>query len=131
MSPRPGSTRSSISLARGISKAVARIRYSIPIIIESKRELFETGVNPLIHFVEVGWRQGRRPHPLFDPDHYRKQAPELAETGGNPLIHFAEAGWRNGYDPHPLFSTSFYNERYPDIAAAGINPIVHYIQPWQ
>ena len=45
-------------------------------------------MNPLLHYVEHGAREGRKPNPEFDPVSYSDRHPELADTGENPLVHF-------------------------------------------
>lgn len=83
--------------------------------------------DPLRHFLDVGWRGGYDPHPLFDTSWYLEQNPDVAAAGVNPLQHFLTHGGREGRDPHPLFDTTWYLKRYPDLASAPINPLVHYL----
>ena len=80
-------------------------------------------MDPFKHYVKYGAAEGRQPHPLFDPAHYRASC--AAGTAGNntenPLLHFLEktGSWPN---PHPLFDCDAYMRAHPD---AG-NPLVHY-----
>jgi FkbM family methyltransferase len=60
------------------------------------------GVDPLSHFVQTGWREGRNPAPWFDLDYYLKMHPHLAEAGVNPLLHYLQTGRSNGHlTTHP------------------------------
>jgi hypothetical protein len=70
----------------------------------------QAGVNPLVHYVQNGWREGRLAHPLFDAAAYLKHNPDVAEAGVDPLLHYVEHGWREGRCPHPLFSAADYME---------------------
>lgn len=45
-------------------------------------------VDAFTHFVTVGWREGRNPHPLFDVAWYMSQNPELEAGTVDPLRHF-------------------------------------------
>ena len=45
-----------------------------------------TGRDPLLHYVRLGWREGRSPHPVFDPSFYRAANPGLA--GADPFAQF-------------------------------------------
>ncbi|HEV2301419.1 MAG TPA: rhamnan synthesis F family protein, partial [Stellaceae bacterium] len=81
------------------------------------------GSNPLLHYLTDGAREGRRPHPFFDPEYYCAQKPAAA---GNPLLDYAEAGSAQGLKPHPLFDPAFYRARNPDIAEGGVEPLHHY-----
>ena len=29
------------------------------------------GMDPALHYATLGWKQGRRPNPTFDPNYYR------------------------------------------------------------
>lgn len=82
--------------------------------------------DPRLHYAEVGWREGRRPHPLFDSDWYVATNPHVATSDADPLRHYATAGWRERRDPHPLFDTAWYLTTYPDVAASGMNPLAHF-----
>ncbi|HVH75209.1 MAG TPA: rhamnan synthesis F family protein [Stellaceae bacterium] len=81
------------------------------------------GTNPLLHYLTDGAREGRRPHPLFDPEYYRAQKPLAPE---NALLDYVEAGSAAGLSPHPLFDPQFYRARYPDVAESGAEPLHHY-----
>ena len=83
-------------------------------------------LNPLAHYVKHGAKEGKRPHPLFDPAYYLAQNPDVAELKPNPLAHFVKYGVREGRDPNPFFSVEYYLAQAPD--AAGMNPVAHYLE---
>lgn len=80
----------------------------------------------LEHFITVGWREGRNPHPLFDVSFYVRQLPAGLPAHSDPLSHFWEIGAEQGLDPHPLFDTSFYMGQYANAVGEG-NPLAHYV----
>jgi len=88
----------------------------------------DAGHDPLEHFMEHGWREGRFPHPLFDTGFYLTHNPSLIESDLNPLLHYLRAGAMTGANPHPLFDTDFYLHEYTDVADAGFNPLVHFLE---
>ncbi len=89
----------------------------------------ETRINPLIHFLEIGWNQGRSPHPLFDTSYYLEQRPDVRKAGINPLEHFIKFGANERKkNPHPLFDILYYLNDNPDINASGMNPLQHFIE---
>ena len=91
-------------------------------------DIAESGVDPIQHFLSVGWAEERSPHPLFDTQWYLATNPDVDQAGINPLIHFLKTGWREGRNPHPLFDVCHYLTTWPDIAKEGVNPLVHYLR---
>ncbi|WP_340645930.1 hypothetical protein [Phenylobacterium sp.] len=84
---------------------------------------------PLVHYISLGWMEGRAPHPLFDRDFYvARNAEELAATGLSPLEHFVHIGAAKGCDPHPLFSIDHYVAQAPELGQTGENPLAHYLR---
>ncbi len=60
-------------------------------------------LHPWLHYRLFGWRLGRSPHPLFEPNHYRHQAHlDGIATPGPPLCHFLQVGLHQGLSPSPL-----------------------------
>lgn len=80
----------------------------------------------LEHFVTVGWREGRNPHPLFDVHYYLSQIATPLPAGFDPLHHYFSRGAEDGLNPHPLFDTSYYMKRYGAYVGNG-NPLAHYV----
>lgn len=85
-------------------------------------------VDPVQHYDQFGWREGRDPQVLFDTRYYLQQNPDVAQAGVNPYRHFLDFGWREGRDPSPSFDTSHYLTANPDVAAAHVNPLLHFEQ---
>ena len=54
------------------------------------------GLDPVSHYVENGWREGRDPAPWFSTRAYLDADPRLAKAGWNPLHHYLTAGRREG-----------------------------------
>jgi O-antigen biosynthesis protein len=113
-------------------------------------------IDPLIHYLEYGWKEQRNPHPLFANPwyqqhygiaeepllHYLRQGwregkqpnplfdvpyyREQSAVDSEPLIHYLQQGWQEGKNPHPLFDTQWYLHHYPDVATSGLHPFLHY-----
>ena len=86
------------------------------------------GQNPLMHFVEWGWKERRNPHPLFDTDYYLRNNADIAKEGINPLLHFLLYGAKEKRNPHPLFDSQYYLEECPEAEKKEWNPLVHFIK---
>jgi SAM-dependent methyltransferase len=49
-------------------------------------------VNPALHFVTRGWKEGRKPSAGFDPAFYLARYRDVAAAGTNPLLHYLRSG---------------------------------------
>lgn len=58
-------------------------------------------IDPVQHYLSVGWRENRNPGPKFDTAFYLKSNPDVRKEGANPLVHFLEHGSHEGRRPHP------------------------------
>lgn len=56
-------------------------------------------VDPLVHFVRFGAREGRDPCPGFETRHYLAANPDVARTGMNAFVHFIRHGLAEGRRP--------------------------------
>lgn len=74
------------------------------------------------HFVEVGCREGRDPHPLFMSEWYRETY--KLDSDVIPFVHYIEEGWQQGYRPHPAFWSDWYTDQYPGVWG---DPLYHYL----
>ncbi len=54
------------------------------------------GVDPAVHFLDLGWREGRDPGPEFSTSAYLRANADVAKSGKNPLIHYIEFGQFEG-----------------------------------
>ena len=53
-------------------------------------------VDPVLHYGEAGWLEGRDPAPWFSTRDYLARYPDVAAAGANPLVHYLTAGYREG-----------------------------------
>jgi hypothetical protein len=58
-------------------------------------------VDPVRHYMENGWREGRNPNAEFDTVWYRTSYPDVASSGMNPFLHYLLYGAREGRRPSP------------------------------
>jgi pyruvate-formate lyase-activating enzyme len=66
----------------------------------------KAGVNPLVHYIRHGWREGRRPSEGFDTRYYLMENTDVAACGTNPIIHYIEHGKTEGRNPFPVSQSS-------------------------
>lgn len=82
-------------------KAQLRLLLSSPLFdpdwyLSTYPDVAAAGVDPAIHFLQEGWREGRDPSPLFATAAYLRANNDVARSGINPLIHFIEFGHFEG-----------------------------------
>lgn len=59
------------------------------------------GVDPLYHYVNAGWREGRNPSANFSTSFYLSTYKEVAEAATDPLTHYFLKGRAKGYMTKP------------------------------
>lgn len=59
-------------------------------------EVADAEVNPLQHYLEVGWKEGKNPSENFDTTFYLKNNPDISKAGLNPLYHYVLFGKNEG-----------------------------------
>ena len=65
-------------------------------------DIRRAGVNPLLHYVDYGSKEGRKPTDYFWPSYYIKMHPEVTEMGVDPFFHYIKVGLERGYKPNPM-----------------------------
>ncbi len=60
--------------------------------LDANPDVRDAGVEPLAHYLEVGWKEGRSPHPRFDTLAYLQDNPDVAASKTNPLRHYVAHG---------------------------------------
>jgi len=54
----------------------------------------QADVDPLFHFLRIGWKEGRNPSKDFDTTYYLSQYPDVKQSNMNPLVHYIRYGVR-------------------------------------
>jgi len=58
--------------------------------LSTNPDVMSAGLDPTLHYVKYGWREGRDPSPSFSTQAYLAEHPELVREQTNPLLHFLE-----------------------------------------
>jgi hypothetical protein len=69
-------------------------------------------LDPLLHYSDFGWREGRTPNQYFDTEWYLTQYPDVRDAGLNPLVHYLRHGEREGRKPIWHFDPVWYRAAY-------------------
>ncbi|WP_082641054.1 glycosyltransferase [Sinorhizobium sp. GL28] len=110
-------------------------------------DVAESRVDPAVHYLVHGWREGRDPSTQFSTLDYLDRHANLASIPMNPLLHYMKYAQgkpqsRVGNTPllqdsfasdvstleqSDLFDQEFYLKRYPDVAVSTISAAHHYL----
>jgi 4-hydroxybenzoate polyprenyltransferase len=100
------------------------------------------GVDPVRHYLEHGWIEGRDPRADFSTRAYLAAHDDVARVRKNPLIYYLRQGGGPQVPRDAADSISsddelargeggvdqvWYLAAYPDVAAAGHDPVSHYL----
>ncbi len=97
--------------------------------LANNSDVQEQGLPPLVHYLQFGSKEGRRPNPLFDPDHYQGQFSEKCSPE-NLLLHYIDRGIEAGFSPSAYFEPQFYKSEYNYRKSFFFNssPLAHYLR---
>jgi glycosyltransferase involved in cell wall biosynthesis/predicted nucleic acid-binding Zn-ribbon protein len=94
--------------------------------LEQYPDVREAGVNPLVHYIADGGREGRAPSILFDPSWYKEHCGGTLTGDITPLEHYLATPVAERKSPHPLFDPHWYLENNGDVRATGNDPLEHF-----
>lgn len=104
-------------------------------------DVVDAGVDPLAHFIDYGYTEGRDPSPDFSLAAYLAANPDVAESGMNPLLHYTRHGLNEGRKLRPpsgvlederrlvaaYFNAAYYLAVNLDVAESGRDPLDHFM----
>ncbi len=105
----------------------------------------------IVHFCNVGWREGRNPSPYFDTVSYLQKHQDVRRALMNPLFHYVVQGRKEGREVVPsitpssrallvfgyplrdwveamrsVVDVSFYRSKLPSNLPSGLDPVAHF-----
>lgn len=77
---------------------------------------------PVLHFLELGGKQGLNPAPWFDSRWYLKQHKDVQQAGINPLVHYVQHGISEGRSraEHILWCAALPQNQFIRVDEAGL-----------
>lgn len=66
--------------------------------LEHNPDVKATGVDPVLHYLNCGWKEDRDCTPYFDGKKYLEKYPDVAASHINPLLHWEKYGKAEGRD---------------------------------
>jgi hypothetical protein len=52
-----------------------------------------------MHYLSVGWKEGKNPSPFFDTEFYLENNPDVKNNDINPFCHYARWGKKEDRKP--------------------------------
>lgn len=95
--------------------------------LERYPDVKRTGIDPLLHYMQHGWREGRNPNPLFDTVYYLRTNRDVEDSGINPLLHYVEHGYSEGRMPSSLFVSNRFLALAPEGSTKTASPLEPYL----
>ncbi len=68
---------------------------------QNNADVAAAGVDPVQHYIESGWKEGRNPSDQFNTVHYLSRNADVVASGMNPLYHYLQYGRAEGRLPLP------------------------------
>ena len=60
--------------------------------LKTYKDVKKAKVDPIIHYLQFGWKEGRNPGPDFNTNAYLEANPDVKEAGICPLFHYEKYG---------------------------------------
>ena len=60
--------------------------------LKQNMDVKKAGMDPIVHYMKFGWKEGRNPSIFFDNDIYLYLNPDVKKAKMNPLIHYLRYG---------------------------------------
>jgi GT2 family glycosyltransferase len=102
--------------------------------LRSNPDVAEAQLDPLAHFCDYGWREGRDPTPFFSMRFYMIAASAVDKVAGNPFVHYIVEGRAKRLrtrpeavgpmEPIPTIRASQWKSLAPRTEACGLDVIV-------
>lgn len=70
-------------------------------------DIAQVKCDPVWHYCEHGWREGRNPSAQFDTRFYLEENADVAQAGMNPFVHFLQWGRMEGRKPQRMATAGF------------------------
>lgn len=82
--------------------------------LKNNKSVRLSGMDPILHYMYHGFKEGKKPNPAFDGDYYLKRYSDVKNSDLNPLVHYGLYGINEGRSTHEFkvsIIMSTYNRR--------------------
>lgn len=64
--------------------------------LNANQDVRNRSIDPVMHYIKYGWKEGRDPTPDFSTSGYLVQNPDVLKSGINPFVHYLKYGKNEG-----------------------------------
>lgn len=82
--------------------------FDVEFYLDAYPEVASSGMDPVLHYIEAGAKEGKNPSPYFDTGFYLANNKDVAGSGINPLRHYHLHGGRELRNPSAEFDSGWY-----------------------
>lgn len=95
--------------------------------LKNSEDVRQSGVDPILHYLYHGYKEGRNPSFQFDTDYYIQTHKDLKESNLNPLVHYSLYGIYEGRKTNGKFNSniSSNNNFARFLADSLVSPVIH------
>jgi hypothetical protein len=72
--------------------ALIRGSFSVPHYLAQRKDVVDSGIDPVLHYYYTGWREGSNPNKEFDTAYYLEGNEDVRRAGINPFWHYLVEG---------------------------------------
>jgi len=84
--------------------------FNVGYYLKNNTDVRLSGVDPLIHYLYFGFKEGRKPDPSFDGDYYLRTYQDVKDL--NPLVHYSLYGINEGRRTFKSSNVDKFPSRY-------------------
>lgn len=84
--------------------------FDIEFYLENNPDVRKSRINPILHYITNGWKEGRNPSKNFDTNLYLENNQDVKAAGINPLIHYILFGKREKRRPYSSSSKTSWKQ---------------------
>ena len=85
--------------------------------LNTYKNVLISGINPLIHYMNYGYKENKLPSTIFDGEYYLNTYEDVKASGMNPLVYYSLFGIEQGHEINKrtkvsVIVTSYNHEKY-------------------
>ncbi len=84
--------RSAIINIKGYKTIKKNKLFDIGYYLKNNKDVRQTGMDPLLHYLYHGFKEGRNPNKTFNGEYYLRRYGDVKKSNLNPLIHYSLYG---------------------------------------